>query len=80
MIATERVVDQNGFMSRSMASQVFINIGRFPSHFQKNSNVNKPRMAIIYSGKDGQILVYLCGNQPYIFCSPEETVDKLVQK
>ena len=80
MAATERVVDQNGLMSRSMDLQVFINIGRFPNHFQQNSNVNKPQMVVIYSGKDNQILVYLCGIQPYIFCSPEETVDKLVQK
>lgn len=77
--ATERVVNQNGFMSRSMASQVFINIGRFPNHFQQNSNVNKPQM-VIYSGKDNQILVYLCGIQPYILQSgrkSRETVTKI---
>ena len=78
--ATERVVDQNGFMRRSLALQVFINIGRFSSHFQQNSNVNKPQMTVIYSGKDGQILVYLCGIQPYILQSgrkSRETVTKI---
>ena len=80
MTATERVVNQNGFMSRSMTSQVFINIGRFPNHFQQNSNVNKPQMVVIYSGKDNQILVYLCGIQPYILQSgrkSRETVTKI---
>ena len=79
MTATERVVNQNRFMSRSMASQVFINIGRFPNHFQQNSKVNKPQM-VIYSGKDNQILVYLCGIQPYILQSgrkSRETVTKI---
>ena len=78
--ATERVVDQNGFMSRSMDLQVFINIGRFPNHFQQNSNVNKSQMVAIYSGKDNQILVYLCGIQPYILQSgrkSRETVTKI---
>ena len=78
--ATERVVNQNGFMSRSMTSQVFINIGRFPNHFQQNSNVNKPQMVVIYSGKDNQILVYLCEIQPYILQSgrkSRETVTKI---
>ena len=73
-------MDQNGFMSRSMASQVFINIGRFPNHFQQNSNVNKPQMVVIYSGKDNQILVYLCEIQPYILQSgrkSRETVTKI---
>lgn len=78
--ATERVVDQNGFMSRSMASQVFVNISRFPSHFQQNSNVNKLQIAVIYSGKDSKVLVYLCGIQPYTLQSgrkSRETVTKI---
>ena len=80
MTATERVVDQNGFMSRSMAPQVFVNISRFPSHFQQNSNVNKLQIAVIYSGKDSQVLVYLCGIQPYTLQSgrkSRKTVTKI---
>ena len=73
-------MDQNGFMSRSMASQVFANISRFPSHFQQNSNVNKLQIAVIYSGKDSQVLVYLCGIQPYTLQSgrkSRKTVTKI---
>ena len=77
--ATERVVNQNGFMSRSMTSQVFINIGRFPNHFQQNSNVNKPQMVVIYSGKVIKFWYIFVEFSP-IFCSQEEKVGKPLQK
>lgn len=77
--ATERVVDQNGFMSRSMDLQVFINISRFPNHFQQNSNVNKSQM-VAYTRVRIIKFWYIFVEFSPIFCSQEEKVGKPLQK